>query len=89
MNMRLNGDWKNVTIGVLASLLVAGTTSWVAFGRDRVTRAEATELVAMVSPYVRDKPVIDELRVSVKELTVEVSKLKEQTTRLSTILERR
>jgi hypothetical protein len=83
----LDGDWRNVLIAMFASVIVTGGASWFAFGRDKISRAEATEIVREVSPYMRDKPVIDELRINVKELTVEVTRLRDQVTRLNVVIE--
>jgi len=86
---RFNGDWKNVIIGILASLLVAGVTGWATFGRGKITRAEATEIMNTASPYVRDKAVIDELRINVVRLADVTTQLQLDVARLRTLMERR
>lgn len=58
--------WKAVTIA-LFGVIVTGSASYLAMGRDRVTRSELEHYVESNSPYARDKSLIMQGLLSGKE----------------------
>lgn len=50
----MNGTLKLITAGLLAALLT-GTGSWLAWGRQTVSRAQVEKMIQNESPYVRDR----------------------------------
>lgn len=43
-----NGNWRNLVIGILVSILLTGATAWIAFGTQTVRRDELKDLKTAV-----------------------------------------
>ena len=78
--------WQQVTTSLVAVVL-AMLAFWLVEGREYVTRAEASEMIAKESPYIRDRNMVldrlgemveinRQLAQAIQDLRVEISELR-------------
>lgn len=70
-------SWQKITL-VLASVLVTGLASWVAFGKDVVTEAEVVHLIQTTAPYTYDREAIKKSIASTDKTLQRVTDLLEK-----------
>ena len=79
-----NGGWKSVVIGVLASLVVAGSATYFLSG-SHVPRDDVSRMIQMESPFVAYRA---QIATQLDQLTRTVERLTEIVTELDRKVER-